>query len=150
MRERVGTARKIGRRISTVNKVILMGRLTKDAEIRNADSDKKVARCVLAVNRSFKKEGEEAQADFINLVGFKNQADFLEKFGKKGVKFLVTGRIQTGHYDKDGSTVYTTDVIAEQLEFAESKNAAGSGNEESGSGDGFTDIPDGFEGLPFN
>ena len=133
-----------------MNKVILVGRLTRDAEIRNADSDKKVARGCLAVNRSFKKEGDEIQADFINLVAFKNQADFLERFGKKGTKFIVTGRIQTGSYDKEGTRVYTTDVVAEQLEFAESKNAAGGEVGGSDSGDGFTDIPDDFEGMPFN
>ena len=121
-----------------MNKVILMGRLTRDAEIRNADSDKKVARCSIAVNRSFKREGDEVQADF------------LERFGKKGTKFIVIGRIQTGSYDKDGTKVYTTDVVAEQLEFAESKNAAGGEGGEADSGDGFTDIPDDFEGMPFN
>lgn len=134
-----------------MNKVILVGRLTKDAEVRNADSDKKVARTTIAVNRTFKKEDGDQQADFINLVAFKNQADFLEKFGKKGTKFIVTGRIQTGYYDKDGSRVYTTDVIVENLEFAESKNASSyenaSGiNLEDGS---FTNIPDDAE-MPFH
>ena len=75
-----------------MNKVILCGRLTKDPEIRNADSDKKVARCTLAVNRNYKREGDETNADFIGLVAFKNQADFLEKYGRKGTKFIVTGR----------------------------------------------------------
>ncbi len=129
-----------------MNKVILVGRLTKDAEVRNADSDKKVARSTIAVNRTFKKEDGDQQADFINLVAFKNQADFLEKFGKKGTKFIVTGRIQTGYYDKDGSRVYTTDVIVENLEFAESKNAS-SGSDSSD--DGFTNIPDDAE-MPFH
>ena len=133
-----------------MNKVILMGRLTKDAEIRNADSDKKVVRCNIAVNRTFKRDGEEQSADFINLVAFKNQADFMERFGKKGVKLLVTGRLQTGSYEKDGARIHTTDVIVEQLEFAESKNAAdnsyGTGADEGG----FTNIPDDFgENLPF-
>ena len=133
-----------------MNKVILAGRLTKDAEIRNADSDKKVARVSLAVNRTFKKDGEGQQADFINLVAFKNQADFLEKYGKKGVKFIVTGRIQTGSYDKDGTKVYTTDVIVEQLEFAESKNLGSDGSGTTADGDCFANIPDGIdEELPF-
>lgn len=133
-----------------MNKVILAGRLTKDAEIRNADSDKKVARVGLAVNRTFKKDGEGQQADFINLVAFKNQADFLEKYGKKGVKFIVTGRIQTGSYDKDGTKVYTTDVIVEQLEFAESRNSGSGDLGAIADGDGFANIPDGIdEELPF-
>ena len=127
-----------------MNKVILAGRLTKDAEIRNASSDKKVARCTLAVNRTYKREDEEQSADFINLVSFKNQADFLEKYGKKGTKFIVTGRIQTGSYEKDGTRIFTTDVIVEQLEFAESKNSSGIGFEEE-----YAEVPEGFEGLPF-
>ena len=129
-----------------MNKVILVGRLTKDAEVRNADSEKKVARSTIAVNRTFKKEDGDQQADFINLVAFKNQADFLEKFGKKGTKFIVTGRIQTGYYDKDGSRVYTTDVIVENLEFAESKNAS---SVSDSSDDGFTNVPDDAE-MPFH
>lgn len=127
-----------------MNKVILAGRLTKDADIRNASSDKKVARCTLAVNRTYKREDEEQSADFINLVAFKNQADFLEKYGKKGTKFIVTGRIQTGSYEKDGTRIFTTDVIVEQLEFAESKNSSGIGSEEE-----YAEVPEGFEGLPF-
>nr|WP_297708251.1 single-stranded DNA-binding protein [uncultured Butyrivibrio sp.] len=132
-----------------MNKAIIMGRLTKDVDIRNADTDKKVARGTLAVNRNYKKEGEDKAADFINLVAFGKQADFLEKFGKKGIKFIVTGRIQTGSYDKDGTKIYTTDVVVEQLEFAESKSA--SEKTEAGSDDGFSNVPEGFEdGLPFN
>ncbi|SFU95769.1 single-stranded DNA-binding protein [Butyrivibrio sp. M55] len=126
-----------------MNKVILVGRLTKDAEIRKASTDKKVARCTLAVNRTYKREDEEQSADFINLVSFKNQADFLEKYGKKGTKFIVIGRIQTGSYEKDGTRIFTTDVIVEQLEFAESKNSSGIESEE------YTEVPEGFDGLPF-
>lgn len=129
-----------------MNKVILCGRLTKDPEIRNADSDKKVARCTLAVNRNYKREGDEPNADFIGLVAFKNQADFLEKYGKKGTKFIVIGRIQTGSYDKDGTKIYTTDVIVENLEFAESKN---SGEQSGEANDGFNDLPD-LDVIPFN
>ena len=132
-----------------MNKAIIMGRLTKDIDIRNADTDKKVARGTLAVNRNYKKEGEDQAADFINLVAFGKQADFLEKFGKKGIKFIVTGRIQTGSYDKDGTKIYTTDVVVEQIEFAESKSA--SEKAEGETGDGFVNVPEGFdEGLPFN
>ena len=129
-----------------MNKVILCGRLTKDSEIRNADSEKKVARCTLAVNRNYKREGDEPNADFIGLVAFKNQADFLEKYGRKGTKFIVTGRIQTGSYDKDGTKIYTTDVIVENLEFAESKN---SGDQSGEANDGFNDLPD-LDVIPFN
>ena len=132
-----------------MNKAIIMGRLTKDIDIRNADTDKRVARGTLAVNRNYKKEGEDQAADFINLVAFGKQADFLEKFGKKGIKFIVTGRIQTGSYDKDGTKIYTTDVVVEQIEFAESKSA--SEKAEGETGDGFVNVPEGFdEGLPFN
>lgn len=132
-----------------MNKAIIMGRLTKDVDIRNADTDKKVARGTLAVNRNYKKEGEDQAADFINLVAFGKQADFLEKFGRKGIKFIVTGRIQTGSYDKDGTKIYTTDVVVEQIEFAESKGA--SEKTEGETGDGFVNVPEGFdEGLPFN
>ena len=132
-----------------MNKAIIMGRLTKDVDIRNADTDKKVARGTLAVNRNYKKEGEDQAADFINLVAFGKQADFLEKFGRKGIKFIVTGRIQTGSYDKDGTKIYTTDVVVEQIEFVESKSA--SEKAEGETGDGFVNVPEGFdEGLPFN
>ena len=132
-----------------MNKAIIMGRLTKDIDIRNADTDKKVARGTLAVNRNYKKEGEDQAADFINLVAFGKQADFLEKFGKKGIKFIVTGRIQSGSYDKDGTKIYTTDVVVEQIEFAESKSA--SAKAEGETSDGFANVPEGFEeGFPFN
>ena len=94
-----------------MNKVILMGRLTKDVEARGED-DKKVARYSLAVDRKYSK-GEEKQADFINIVVFGKGAEFAEKYLKKGTKVVVTGRIQTGSYEKDGKKVYTTDVIAE-------------------------------------
>ena len=84
------------------------------------------------------------KGDFIGIVGFKNRADFLEKFGKKGVKFIVIGRVQTGSYEKDGNRVFTTDVIAEQIEFAESKKTSDAGLSEE-----YAEVPEGFEGLPF-
>ncbi len=115
-----------------MNKVILVGRLTKDAEIRNANSDKKYARCNIAVNRSFAKEGEKAGADFINIAAFKHNADFLEKYGKSGIKLIISGRIQTGSYEKNGARIFTTDVIVEQVEFAESKNSTEYANSSSG------------------
>lgn len=103
-----------------MNLVILMGRLTKEPETRG-DGDKKVCRYTLAVDRRFKKDGD-AEADFINCVSFGKNAEFSEKYLKKGTKVVVSGRIQTGSYtNKEGQKVYTTDVIVETSEFAESK-----------------------------
>lgn len=144
-----------------MNKVILMGRLTRDPEVRytQGDNASAVARFSLAVDRRFKKEGEQT-ADFINCVAFGKTGEFIEKYGRKGTKFVVEGRIQTGSYtNKDGQKVYTTDVVCENLEFAESKNSAGTDGgftsrpePINAAGDGFMNIPDGVEdeGLPFN
>ena len=107
-----------------MNKVILMGRLTRDAEIRysQGESSSVIARFTLAVDRRFHRNNEDQTADFISCVAFGKTAEFLEKFGKKGVKFALEGRIQTGSYtNKDGQRVYTTDVVAENMEFAEVK-----------------------------
>ena len=141
-----------------MNKVILMGRLTKDAEVRysQGESSTAVARFSLAVDRRFKRDGDEQTADFINCVAFGKTGEFMEKFGKKGVKFLVEGRIQTGSYEKDGQRVYTTDVVVENVEFAESKASGNAqehpqGRPQPSNGDGFMNIPDGIdEELPFN
>ncbi|MGN0416098.1 MAG: single-stranded DNA-binding protein [Agathobacter sp.] len=151
-----------------MNKVILMGRLTRDAEIRYSQGENAtaIARFTLAVDRRFSRSnraaGEEQTADFINCVAFSKTAEFMERFGRKGTKFVLEGRIQTGSYtNKDGQRVYTTEVIAENVEFAESKNASGSGSDFGGApaapspsgaaGDGFMNIPDGIdEELPFN
>ena len=147
-----------------MNKVILMGRLTRDAEIRysQGESSTAIARFSLAVDRRFRREGDEQTADFINCVAFGRTAEFMERFGRKGTKFVAEGRIQTGSYtNKDGQRVYTTDVVVESVEFAESKSAA-SGNAggfapadrpapSQAAGDGFMNIPDGIdEELPFN
>ena len=105
-----------------MNKVILMGRLTRDAEIRysQGESSTAIARFSLAVDRRFRKEGDEQTADFINCVAFGRTAEFMERFGRKGTKFVAEGRIQTGSYtNKDGATVYTTDVVADRVEFLE-------------------------------
>ena len=102
-----------------MNKVILIGRLTKDVETRE-NSTVKVSRYTLAVDRRFKKEGE-ATADFINCIAFANNADFAEKYLRKGTKIAVTGRIQISSYEKNGQKIYTTDVVIEEQEFAESK-----------------------------
>lgn len=141
-----------------MNKVILMGRLTRDAEIRYSQGENSmaIARFSLAVDRRFRKDGEQG-ADFINCIAFGKTAEFYEKFGRKGTKFVIEGRIQTGSYtNKDGQRVYTTDVVVENTEFAESKSNNQSGNSSQNtsvpsSDDGFMNIPDGIdEELPFN
>ena len=137
-----------------MNKVILMGRLTRDPEVRYSQGERPiaVARYTLAVNRTFKRAGEP-DADFINCVTFGRSAEFAEKYLHQGVKIAVTGRIQTGSYtNKDGVKVYTTDVVVEEQEFAESKKSQGYGmSEEAPAGDGFMNVPDGVdEDLPFS
>lgn len=108
------------------NKVILCGRLTKDPEVRYSQGENStcVARYTLAVDRKHTK-GEEKQADFIPCVAFGKTGEFVEKYLKKGTKILLVGRIQTGSYEKDGKKVYTTEVIAEEHEFVEKKEAGG-------------------------
>lgn len=127
-----------------MNKVILMGRLVADPEVRYGNNNMAVARYRLAVDRRFNKEGAEQTADFIGIVAFGKSAEFAEKYLHKATKVVVTGRIQTGSYtDKDGRTVYTTDVVAEDQEFAESKNSQGgnaTSNNASAPSDGFTSI----------
>ena len=112
-----------------MNKVILMGRLTRDPEVRYSQGDNAmaIARYTLAVDRRFNRGGgDENSADFIGCVAFGKSAEFAERYLHKGTKLLVTGRIQTGSYtNKDGVKVYTTDVVVEDQEFAESKNSAG-------------------------
>ena len=140
--------------VNYMNKVQLMGRLTRDPEVRYSQGERPVAvaRYTLAVNRTFKRAGEP-DADFINCVTFGRSAEFAEKYFHKGIKIAVTGRIQTGSYtNKDGQRVYTTDVIVEEQEFAESKSASASNAGAAGSaiGDGFMNLPDGIdEELPF-
>ena len=147
-----------------MNKVILMGRLTRDAEVRYSQGENStaIARFSLAVDRRFRRDGDEQNTDFINCVAFGKTAEFLERFGRKGTKFVLEGRIQTGSYtNKDGQRVYTTDVVTEGIEFAESKSNSGGENTgytpasrpspSSAIGDGFMNIPDGIdEELPFN
>ena len=136
-----------------MNKVIMMGRLTKDPEVRYS-GEMAIARYSLAVDRKFKREGEPT-ADFINCVTFGKNGEFAEKYLRKGTKIAVTGRIQTGSYkDKDGKTVYTTDIVVEEHEFAESKGTATTESEVptfKPDANGFMSIPDGLEEeLPFN
>lgn len=151
-----------------MNKVILMGRLTRDPEVRysQGESPLAIARYTLAVDRRFNRNnsGDNGQtADFISCVAFGRSGEFAEKYLRKGIKIAVTGRIQTGSYtNRDGQTVYTTEVVVEDQEFAESKNSnsgsdggyTGNSNSRpapSGAGDGFMNIPDGInEELPFN
>ena len=146
-----------------MNKVILMGRLTREPEVRwtAGENTMAIAHYTLAVDRRYNRNNEEQSADFINCVAFGRAGEFAEKYFHKGTKIVVTGRIQTGSYtNKDGVKVYTTDVVVEEQEFAESKNSAGAGDggfapagrpEPSAAGDGFMNIPDGIdEELPFN
>ena len=160
-----------------MNKVILMGRLTRDPEVRYSQGENStaIARYTLAVDRRFKRDGEQT-ADFINCVVFGKSAEFTERYFRQGMRVVVCGRIQTGSYvNKDGQKVYTTDIIVDDQEFADSKgqggdnssfgggNSYGGGNRggyqqatrpapSSAIGDGFMNIPDGVEdeGLPFN
>ena len=151
-----------------MNKVILMGRLTRDPEVRYSQgaNSTAVARYSIAVDRRFKRDGEP-DADFFNCTVFGKGAEFAEKYLKQGTKIVITGRVENDNYtNKDGQKVYGTRILVEEQEFAESKNAAaagsGSGNSFAGNGfgsaapapsagEGFMDIPDGVnEELPFN
>ena len=152
-----------------MNKVILMGRLTRDPDIRYSagENGNAVARFTLAVDRRFRRANDSQTADFIGCVAFGKSAEFAEKYLHQGTKILVTGRIQTGSYtNRDGQKVYTTDVVVEDQEFAESKAVAEQRGvstapsadrspapmpSEASAGDGFMNIPDGIdEELPFN
>lgn len=134
-----------------MNKVILMGRLTRDPDIRYTagDSTTAIARYSLAVDRRFKREGE-ATADFIACVAFGKNAEFAEKYLRQGMRIAIVGRIQTGSYtNRDGNKVYTTNVVVEEHEFAENKKERP--EERPDTGDGFMNIPDGIEEeLPFS
>ena len=153
-----------------MNKVILMGRLTRDPEVRYSQGANQtaIARFSVAVDRRFKRDGEPT-ADFFNCTSFGRQAEFVERYLHKGTKVVLSGRVQNDNYtNKEGQMVYSVQIMVEDIEFAESKNAAG-GNEggynngggfgggqnstpaPSGAGDGFMNIPDGIdEELPFN
>ena len=149
-----------------MNKVILMGRLTRDPEVRYSQGERSmaIARYTLAVDRRGRRgqEGSEQNADFIPCVAFDRAGEFAEKYFRQGMRVLISGRIQTGSYtNKDGQRVYTTEVIIEDQEFADSKNSSGGDGgyhpmsrpaPTSAIGDGFMNIPDGVddEGLPFN
>ena len=148
-----------------MNKVILMGRLTRDPEVRYSQGENAtaVARYSLAVDRRFRRENEPT-ADFINCVAFGRAAEFAERYLRQGTKIAITGRIQTGSYtNRDGVKVYTTDIVVEEQEFAESKAAGGAStpannyqaspapSPSADIGDGFMNIQDGIdEELPFS
>ena len=139
-----------------MNKVILMGRLCADPEVRYSQNQNQtaVARYRLAVDRRFKREGEQT-ADFISCVAFGKAAEFAEKYLRQGTKIAITGRIHTGSYtNREGQKVYTTDVVVEEQEFAESKGASGNiegSAPQATDPDGFMSLPDGIdEELPFN
>ena len=138
-----------------MNKVILMGRLTRDPEVRYSQGENNmcIARYTLAVDRRFNRDGEQT-ADFISCVAFGKAAEFAEKWFLQGMKIAIVGRIQTGSYtNKDGNKVYTTDVVIEEQEFAESKRQDGQQQAPpapSPGNDGFMQIPEGVEDqLPF-
>ena len=136
-----------------MNKVSLIGRCTRDPEVRYSQGENAtaVARYTLAVDRQFKRDGDQS-ADFINCIAFGKRGEFAEKYLRKGTKIAVVGRVQTGSYtNKDGQKVYTTDVIVDEHEFVESKASQQNGGDSAPvSSDGFTSIPDGIdEELPF-
>ncbi len=147
-----------------MNRVILMGRLTRDPDIRysqNGGDNSAVARFTIAVDRRTRRDqgGDQQTADFIGCVAFGRQAEFAEKYLKQGTKIACEGRIQTGSYtNKDGQRVFTTDVVLDNIEFAESKNSQGNSNaggyndrpQPSGADNGFMNIPEGIDDeLPF-
>lgn len=135
-----------------MNLIVLMGRLTRDPEVRNTGSDSRVARYSLAVDRQFKREGEP-DADFFNCTAFGKGADFAEKYLRQGTKIVIRGRIQSDNYtNKDGQKVYGWQVIVESQEFAESKSASADQAKPAAEPkkDAFVDVPDGIEeDLPF-
>lgn len=137
-----------------MNKVILMGRITRDPDVRysQTDSNMAIARFSLAVDRRYKKQGDTVTADFFNCTAFGKQGEFVEKYLKQGTKIVVTGRIQNDNYtNKEGQKVYSVQIMVEEIEFAESKAAGQSQQNDSMPGDGFMNIPDGIENeLPFN
>ena len=153
----------------SLNKVMLIGNVGRDPEVRYSQGEQAtaVARYTIAVDRRFKREGEP-DADFFNCTCFGKQAEFVERYLHKGVKVVLSGRVQNDNYtNKDGQMVYSVRIMVDEIEFAESKNASGGNGEggynnggyaggnnapaASGAGDGFMNIPDGIdEELPFN
>lgn len=136
-----------------MNRVTIIGRLTREPEVRYSQGEnaKAIARFSVAVDRKFKREGE-ADADFISVIAFGKNGEFVEKYLNKGTKIAISGHIQTGSYtNQEGKKVYTTDVVAEEFEFVESKKEGNSTNESNSSiSNGFVNVPEGIEDeLPF-
>ena len=130
-----------------MNKAILMGRLTKDPEVRYTNGGKTIGSFSIAVDRRFKSEGQP-EADFFTCVTFGKQAEFVEKYLKKGTKILLSGQIQNNNYEKDGVKHYNTQIVVDEIEFAESKRSQS--EESSSKDDGFMAIPDDAgDELPF-
>ena len=142
-----------------MNRVILMGRLTRDPEVRYGANEMAIARFSIAVDRRFKREGQP-EADFFNCTAFRKTAEFIEKYLKKGTKVVVEGQVQNDNYtNKDGQKVYGTRIMINSIEFAESKAASTTEaaaaapvatEEAPASGDSFMSIPDDVDDLPFN
>ena len=141
-----------------MNKVILMGRLTRDPEVRYSQGQNStaIAKFSIAVDRRFRRDGQP-EADFFNCTCFGKQAEFVEKYLQKGTKVVTTGRVENDNYEKDGVKHYNVQIMVDEIEFAESKNNQGTGNDSTGrsagpapAGDGFMNIPTGIdEELPF-
>lgn len=132
-----------------MNKIILMGRLTRDPEVRYSQGEKStaIASFSVAVNRRIKREGEP-EADFFNCTAFGKQAEFVEKYLKQGTKVVLSGRLQNNNYtNKEGQKVYSVQIMVEEIEFAESKAAASNNNGPSFNPEGVTD-PNGFYNIP--
>lgn len=140
-----------------MNKVIIVGRFTRDPEVRYTANNTCYASFSIAVDRRYKQDGQPT-ADFPRVIAWGKTAEFIEKYFRKGMKIAIDGRIQTGSYkNNDGQTIYTTDVVAENVEFVESKNSSDNNNNTKGTvpsvaDDGWMNTPDGVddEGLPFN
>lgn len=130
-----------------MNKVILIGRLVADPEIRYTQSGKAVASYRLAVDRPFKQDGQQ-EADFINCVAWGKTGEFAGNYLRKGTKIAVEGRIQTGSYEKDGVKHYTTDIVVDRHEFCESRSSGQAATANSNAGQSFTDMDDDGD-LPF-
>lgn len=140
-----------------MNVVILMGRLTRDIELRYAQgSNTAIGRFSLAVEREYVKQGEERKADFPSCIAFDKTAEFISKHFRKGNMIAVRCRVQTGSYEKDGQTIYTTDFIVDKVFFTGERREDSAGNEPAAqseqqpSGDGFVSVPDNLDDLPFN
>lgn len=138
-----------------MNKVILMGRLTRDPEVRYSQGERSmaIAKYTLAIDRRKTQQNSDPGADFINCVAFDRTGEFAEKYFRQGLRVLISGHLQTGSYtNKDGQKVYTTDVIVESQEFADSRRDGSGAGSRGSKDDDFMNIPDNVEdeGLPFN